>query len=193
MSGAVAMAPMPEPMERTEFIEIGEFSLLYEIGGTFDYSTDSLNEIHRLYIQPHLVRVAEILHHEFGDTFEFTVISIEQGSLSIKGVLKVAAKISGNALATGALLLLMGNAINGEDVDARYDEAVQKIELILKYESQVIELCPEPLSEKGLAMWTPETEQYKMVEFSYCPTDSSDVVKKVEETINKYHAIIKKS
>ncbi|SEK98329.1 hypothetical protein SAMN05216262_104163 [Colwellia chukchiensis] len=193
MSGAVATAPTPEPKEKTEFIEIGEFSLLYDIDGAFDYSTDSLREIQRLYIQPHLVRVAEVLHQEFGDRFEFTVVKIEQGSLSIKGVLKVAAKISGNALATGALLLLMGNAIDGEDVDARYEEAVQKIELILKYESQVIALCPEPLREKAFAMWEPETEQYKMREFRYCPTDRSNVVKKVEETIKKYHAIIKKS
>ncbi|WP_148863912.1 hypothetical protein [Marinobacter fonticola] len=192
MSGAAAKAPMPEPKEKTEFIEIGEFSFLYQIRGEFDYSNDSLNELHNLYIKPHFTRVSEKLYKQFGDRFEFTIVSIDQGSLSIKGVLKVAAKFSGNTLAAGTLLLLMGNAANIEDVDARYKEATQKIETILKYESQYIKLCPDPLNKEGIAMWHPNTKKYKMLKFDYCPNDSRDVVKKVEKTINNYHAIIKK-
>lgn len=193
MSGSTAAATAPEPRERTEFIEIGEFSLLYEVHGKFDYSADSLNELHQLYIKPHFVRVAEKLNKHFGDSFEFTIVSIDQGSLSIKGILKVAAKFSGNTLTAGALLLLMGNAVNSEDVDARYNEASQKIELILKHESKFLELCPEPLKEDGVPMWDPNIQKYKMIEFSYCPADSRDVVKKVAESISKYHAVIKKS
>ena len=190
MTGAIAMVPVPEPMERTEFIEIGEFTVKYAVRDRIDFSNEAIDELHRLYIQPHLVRVANKLQQNFEDTFEFSVLNIEEGSITIQGLLKLAVNVTGHGVVAGLIISQLVNAQNNVNIEARYEDTIQKIQLILKYESKYINLCLVPLRTESIPVYRPKTKTYRMIKFEFCPVDTDQMVKKVKDTVDKYHGII---
>lgn len=202
MSGDTAYMPEPgaDPDEIDIKLEIATFEFKLSVPSGFDYSIPNLTEIKNLYVSPYFVRISQRLTRELGDKFEISVVRIEQGSLSIEGTvkaaIKVATRLSTNALAAGVLssALTMGAtyAIDKNNKELLYQDTIQKIELILKEEVNNLRFCPNPLEVSKSPLYSPKLKKYEMIEYTFCPSSHDRVVHQIEKTISNYHGKIGK-
>ncbi|ENM7921202.1 TPA: hypothetical protein ACMDXF_004399 [Vibrio parahaemolyticus] len=194
MYNSIAMVSEPEPIDKTVFLELGELTVTYSIPKKYRLTPQTLETVRRVSVQPHFVRMAQVLEKEFGEFFEFSVIEVSEGSINIKATLKLAVKVTGHTVIGGVIagLVVAGatNAATKVDTESQYNDVNKKLILIMKNESKKMDLCLEPISTMSLPLFRPDENQYRNIHFEYCPSEMDTMVDDIKKTVENYHELI---
>lgn len=194
MYNSIAMVSEPEPIDKTVFLELGELTATYSIPKKYRLTPQTLETVRRVSVEPHFVRMAQVLEKEFGEFFEFSVTEVSEGSINIKAILKLAVKISEHTVIGGVLagLIIAGttNAAPKIDTESRYNDVTQKLILIMKNESEKLDLCLESINTMSLPLFRPDENQYRNIYFEYCPYEMDTMIDDIKKTVENYHQLI---